>query len=321
MGIFRDRLNQLMSLQTDMSPTLPGSQAMRQRSPLYNTEKFYGIQPTVQPQQMPQVDTSHALSSISQLMGPTPAEREAELRKQEAHNNKMMKWAGLFDGLRQLGNLYTTYKGATPQQLQAPYGQLEQQADRQRKLQAADDAYRREYANAYMRLQHGLNDDARKAKLAEAQAKWFDTRGETAQQKAELEKLKAVLVVKQKDGSLWKFDQVSGELEQLKESDPLYIKYVQSQIDKNNRMGYGRSGKTTSTTNRNWKTLKKDAFGNVIGSTERIYSASADQPPRVTEKKVEKKSDKQKPKKPVKKGGGNTGNIDMSTLSNFSIRK
>lgn len=200
------------------------------------------VLPQEEQQTQPQVDTSHALSSISQLMGPTPAEREAELRKQEAHNNKMMKWAGLFDGLRQLGNLYTTYKGATPQQLQAPYGQLIQQADRKRKLQAADDAYRKDYANTYMRLQHGINDDARKAKIAEAQAKYFDARGEMAQQKAELEKLKAVRVVKQKDGSLWKFDPVSGELEQLKESDPLYSKYVQSQIDKNNRMGYGHSG-------------------------------------------------------------------------------
>jgi len=289
----------------------------------YYKQRF-SVQPLVQPEeqpQLPQVDSSHALESFAKLIGPTPAEREAKQRKQEEHNAKMQMWAGMFDGLRQLGNLYTTYKGATPQQLQTPYGQIEQISDRNRKQQAANDAYSREYALALSRLHHGFVDDARKAKVAEAQAKFFDTRGEAAKQKAELEKYKAARVVKHKDGSLYKFDPVSGELEQLKESDPLYSKYVQSQIDKNNRMGYGRSGKTTSTTNRNWKTLKKDAFGNVIGSTERIYSASADQPPRVTEKKVEKKSDKQKPKKPVKKGGGNTGNIDMSTLSNFSIRK
>lgn len=210
----------------------------------YYKQRF-SVQPLVQHEekpQQPQVDSSHALESFAKLIGPTPAEREAKQRKQEEHNAKMQTWAGLFDGLRQLGNLYTTYKGATPQQLQTPYGQIEQIADRNRKQQADNDAYSREYALALSRLHHGFVDDARKAKVAEAQAKFFDTRSEAAKQKAELEKYKAARVVKHKDGSLYKFDPVSGELEQLKESDPLYAKYVQSQIDRNNRSGNGRSG-------------------------------------------------------------------------------
>ena len=39
----------------------------------------------------------------------------------------MLAWTGLFDGLRQLGNLYFTSKGATPQQYtDKPYQQIQQ---------------------------------------------------------------------------------------------------------------------------------------------------------------------------------------------------
>lgn len=209
----------------------------------YYKQRF-SVQPLVQHEekpQQPQVDSSHALESFAKLMGPTPAEREAKQRKQEEHNAKMQTWAGLFDGLRQLGNLYTTYKGATPQQLQTPYGQIEQIADRNRKRQAANDAYSREYALALSRLHHGFVDDARKAKVAEAQAKFFDTRSEAAKQKAELEKYKAARVVKD-NGSLYKFDPVSGSLERLTETDPLYAEYIQAKIGRYNRMGQGGSG-------------------------------------------------------------------------------
>lgn len=269
-----------------MSPTLPGSQAMRQRSPLYNTEKFYGIQPTAQPQQMPQVDTSHALSSISQLMGPTPAEREAELRKQEAHNNKMMKWAGLFDGLRQLGNLYTTYKGATPQQLQAPYGQLEQQADRQRKLQAADDAYRREYANAYMRLQHGLNDDARKAKLAEAQLKWYKKRDEQNAEKVAIQKFKAETDRAYKNATLEQKERMNDIMADFY-AGRISLMEAQTKLAnvKANMGGFApqrslqQKETTTTTTDSKGHTTTKTVVSGPVGSTRSKGNSSNSTPP------------------------------------------
>jgi hypothetical protein len=70
----------------------------------------------------------------------------------------------------------------------------------------------------------------------------YDTKDELARQKAELDKLKAVRVIKNTDGSLLKYDPVTGTTEQLKESDPLYVELMNSRIARNNRTGGGRSG-------------------------------------------------------------------------------
>jgi hypothetical protein len=64
-----------------------------------------------------------------------------------------------------------------------------------------------------------------------------------------------------------KFDPVSGELEPLSEADPLYVEYMRSQINKNNRTGTGRSGGGSSQTY-GYRTTKWKEDGKVI--TERV---------------------------------------------------
>lgn len=192
---------------------------------------------------LPVIDTSNAIGSLAELLGPTPAEREAqELRRQQG-KAKMQMWAGLFDGLRQLGNLYAATKGATPQRYtDNPYQQVEQMADAQRQREDALINYGRQYYASLYNMQRQLNDDKRRNLLAEAQANYYNTRDDMARQKAELDKLKAVRVIKMQDGSLMKFDPISGAAEPLSEADPLYVEYKRSQINKNNRTGTGGGG-------------------------------------------------------------------------------
>jgi hypothetical protein len=203
-----------------------------------------------QPQQMPQVDTSNAIQSIAQLMGPTPAEREAQEQRLLKNKRKMIAWTGLFDGMRQLGNLYYASKGATPQQYtDKPYQQIEQNYMQERQLQDYLNRYSQAYAKQLFDWQQKMSDTERRDKIANAQAKYYDTRDEMAQQKAELDKMKAVRVIKQKDGSLMKFDPVSGTIEPLTEADPLYVEYMQSRINATNkRAGLIGAPVTTTTT-------------------------------------------------------------------------
>lgn len=208
-----------------------------------------GQQPQPQ-QQMPQVDTTNAIQSLAQLMGPTPAEREAQERKLLENKRKMIAWTGLFDGLRQLGNLYYATKGATPQQYtDKPYQAIEQNYMQERQLNDYLNRYSQAYARQLFDWQQKMSDTERRNKLADAQARYYDTRDEMAQKKAELDKLKAVRVIKQKDGSLMKFDPVSGSIEPLSEADPLYVDYMKSRINATNkRAGLIGAPVTTTTT-------------------------------------------------------------------------
>ena len=199
-----------------------------------------------QPQQteMPQVDRSNPIGSLAQMLGPTPAEREAQQKQLEQQRQKMTAWTALADGLRSLGNLYYTAKGARPQQFADPYKQINE--NYQRDKQNIDDAatYRQKYAQQLYTLQRQANEDSRKDILAKAQAKWYDTKDEMAHQKTELDKLKAVKVIKM-EGRLYKYDPSTGETEALTETDPLYQQYRESQIGRNNRAGTG-SGRGSS---------------------------------------------------------------------------
>lgn len=153
----------------------------------------------------------------------------------------MHGWTALFNGLRHLGNLYYAAKGAPGQKLSDPHQQIEQQYQEERKrLADIQDRNQKYYANLWG-LYRQMSDEQRRNTLAEAQAQYYGTRDEMARQKAELDKLKAVRVIKQKDGSLMKFDPVTGELDTLSEADPLYQEYVRSQINKYNRTGTGGS--------------------------------------------------------------------------------
>lgn len=206
-------------------------------------------QPTEQPgalpsgtvAEIPKIDSNDVIGSLTGILGPSPEERAAEEQRLQEHRRKMHGWTALFNGLRHLGNLYYATKGAPGQKYNDPHQQIEQQYQDERKRLADIHASDRNYYTSLWGLYRQINDEQRRNTLAEAQAQYYGTRDEMARQKAELDKLKAVRVIKQKDGSLMKFDPISGEAEPLTEADPLYQEYVRSQINKNNRTGIGGS--------------------------------------------------------------------------------
>lgn len=204
-------------------------------------------QQPVQPQQQITMPADgNYIGYVNDILGPTPAEREAQERRLQENKAKMNGWLGLFQGLGALGDLYYASKGVNPGKpdytAQATLNQ--QFADEKQRL---DNLYknRQAYANMLYTLQRQGKEDERKDKLANAQADWYSGRGEREREKAELEKLKAVRVIKMPNGSLMKFDPVSGNAEPLTEADPLYIKYKEAQINKINRTG-GGGGRSSS---------------------------------------------------------------------------
>ena len=135
-------------------------------------------QPQQQQTAQQQVDTSDPINSLAGMLV-TPAEREAREQKMLQNKRRMIAWTGLFDGLRQLGNLYFTTKGATPQQFtDKPYQQIE--ADYQAELKRQDDLAknRENYAKQLWNLKRQGVEDARKKALADAQVKWYGSREE-----------------------------------------------------------------------------------------------------------------------------------------------
>lgn len=191
--------------------------------------------------EIPKIDRNNVLGSLTGILGPSPEERAAEEQRLQEHRRKMHGWTALFNGLRHLGNLYYAAKGAPGQKLSDPHQQIEQQyQDERKRLADIQDRNQKYYANLWG-LYRQMSDEQRRNTLAEAQAQYYGTRDEMARQKAELDKLKAVRVIKQKDGSLMKFDPVTGELDTLSEADPLYQEYVRSQINRYNRTGIGGS--------------------------------------------------------------------------------
>lgn len=190
-------------------------------------------------QQQPQIDTSNAIGSLAEALGPTPAEREARQQRMERNRQQMQMWGGLFNGLRQLGNLYYTARGARPQRMEDPSGFINQEADRRQRLQDDMDNYRQRYAMQLYNLQRQQVDEARRAKLADAQASWYDTRGEMARLKGENDRLKAEKYVQLQDGRIAKLNAETGKIEALL---PLQEDEIRSRTNKNNRMGYGSGG-------------------------------------------------------------------------------
>lgn len=217
--------------------------------------------------ELPKIDSENVIGSLSGILGPSPEERAAEEQKLQEHRQKMHGWTALFNGMRHLANLYYATKGAPGQKYNDPHQLIEQQyQEERRRLADLHDRNQKYYANLWG-LYRQMNDEQRRNTLAEAQAQYYGTRDEMARQKAELDKLKAVRVIKQKDGSLMKFDPVSGEIEPLSEADPLYVEYMRSQINRNNRTGTGRSGGGSSQTY-GYRTTKWKEDGKVI--TERV---------------------------------------------------
>lgn len=187
--------------------------------------------------ELPKIDSNDVVGSLNGILGPSPEERAAEEKRLQEHRRQMHGWTSLFNGLRHLGNLYYAAKGAPGQKFSDPHQQIEQQYQDERKRLADIHAADRNYYTNLWGLYRQVNDEQRRNTLAEAQAQYYGTRDEMARQKSELDKLKAVRVIKQTDGSLVKFDPVTGETEQLKETDPLYVERMHSIIEKNRQQG------------------------------------------------------------------------------------
>lgn len=259
-----------------------------------------------QQQQQPVVDSSNAIGSLAQLLGPTPAEREAQLNKLERGRQQMAMWTGLFDGLRQLGNLYYTSKGARPQHYSDPYAEVDKTYARNK--QTLDDltAYNRQYAQQLYALQRQAGEDQRKDLLAQAQANYYDTRDEVARMKAENDRLKTEKYIEFQDGRIAKMNTETGRIEAL---TPLQEEEIRSRINKNNRMGYGRSSSGGGRSNSTYgykTTTYYDEQGRKI--TERVPTTPNQ--PAGKEKPTTKVT---QPKKPKKQGSG-------SAKSKVSIR-
>lgn len=202
-----------------------------------------------QQQQIPQVDTSNAIQSLAQLMGPTPAEREAQERKLLENKRKMIAWTGLFDGLRQLGNLYYATKGATPQQYtDKPYQTIEQNYMQERQLQDYLNRYSQAYAKQLFDWQQKMGDAERRDKIADAQARYYDTRDEMARLKGENDRLRAE---QQASVNEARRKQIELKTKQLEELHPLQKQKLQAMIkntlhNANRPYGGGRGGSRSS---------------------------------------------------------------------------
>lgn len=141
--------------------------------------------------QQPVIDTGNALGSLTDLLGPTPAEREAQERRMFDHKNKMQMWYGLFDGLRQLGNLYSTYRGASPMNITSTAPVIDQQYQQQRQFYNDMNNYRRNYAQQLYNLHRQQQADKRAGEKHQAEMGWYDTRSEMARAKADNDAIKA----------------------------------------------------------------------------------------------------------------------------------
>lgn len=227
-----------------------------------------GQQP--QQQQMPHIDPNNALQSLAQIMGPTPAEREAQERKLLENKRKMIAWTGLFDGMRQLGNLYYASKGATPQQYtDKPYQQIEQNYMQERQLQDYLNRYSQAYAKQLFDWQQKMSDTERRDKIANAQAKYYDTRDEMARLKGENDRLRAE---QQASVNEARRKQIELKTKQMEELHPLQKQKLQAMIkntlhNANRPYGGGRGGGSRSSSSDPFEELAAQLHDNpdIIG--------------------------------------------------------
>lgn len=258
---------------------------------VFNTDN---VPPSPKPQ--PVVDTRNSIVSLATLLGPTPEEREAQQRKLQGHKSKMAAWTGLFDGLRNLGNLYAVSKGATPQQYSNPYKAVDQQATEAQQWLDNIQRNRQNYAMMLHNLQRQGDQDEMRRQAHEAQLKWYDTRDEMARLKADNDKLKTEKYIELQDGRIAK---VNAETGKLLEMLPYQINEVESRTRKNDRTGGGGRGGSRTSSNYGYKIVKhRDPESGDIITTRTPATAP-----------VENKNGKRR---------GKSG-VNTKILSNFSI--
>ena len=122
--------------------------------------------------EVPKYDGGDVYQYMSRLLGPSPEERQAEEDAALAHKRKMQGWAGFFNGLRHLGNLYFTTRGAPSQQYRTdPTLAVEQNYQAERERLARNREERRQYYsdiwNQERQARRDALDDRRQARLEE----------------------------------------------------------------------------------------------------------------------------------------------------------
>lgn len=195
-----------------------------------------------QAQQQPQIDTSDPINSLaSQLV--TPAEREAQEQRMLKNKRRMIAWTGLFDGLRNLANLYSVSKGASPMKFtDNPYQQIESSYQQERQRQNSLNDYRDKYANTLYNLQRQADQDKMRRESHQAQMKWYDTRDEMARLKGENDRLKAEEQTRLTEA---RRKNVEEKTRQMQELHPLQKRKLEAVIRNtlnNANRPYGRSG-------------------------------------------------------------------------------
>ena len=208
MGFFSDylrsRRNQGLPLvatqsqqtgQDRQATLMPVQGTLRDRSVLFNPERFWGVPAgggdTVATDGTGGVDTSNAIGSLAEILGPTPAEREARERRALEHKGKMSAWSGLFDGLRQLGNLYFTAHGATPQVYGDVYGQIDRQYEAARQRQDMSENYRRQYALQKQQLERQAEQDRMAHEKHQAEMDYYRQRDQLNAEKVAIQRFNA----------------------------------------------------------------------------------------------------------------------------------
>ena len=218
--------------------------------------------PSQQPQ-LPQVDTSNPIGSIAEILGPTPAEREARERRAMESKAKMASWAGLFDGLRQFGNLYSVYKGSTPQQLSSPYQTINDEVNQQRAIADANDNYRRQYAQSLYNLRRQMNQDQMQRETHKAQLDWYKNRDEQNARKVDIQQFKAEADAAYKEATLEQKEKILDIRRQVADN---LISYREGQLEiarirANKAGGSGGGGRSNAGTTKT-TTVDYDENGN-----------------------------------------------------------
>lgn len=298
--------------QSQTAPALPNSQ---QQSPLYNTEKFYSVTPTATVEQ-PKIDTSNAIGSLAEMLGPTPAEREAQQNRLERGRQQMAMWTGLFDGLRQLGNLYYTAKGARPQQYSDPYKTIDENYNRE--VKRLDDLaqYRRAYAKTLYDLQRQAGIEEQNRALNEAKIDWYRNRDEQNAEKVAVQRFRAETDRMYKTATLEQKERMNDIMADYY-SGRISLMAAQEELAKvraaNGGFGSGRGGGVGEY--EVVQTSGIDEKGNKWTKKKRVRISPSGEEKTTEQTTVEPKKNKKSASKQVKKG------IDASKLKGFTIRK
>lgn len=213
---------------------------------IYDNLKKQREQQAISQPQQPQIDTSDPINSLAGMLV-TPAEREAQQQKLMENKRKMLLWTGLFDGLRNLGNLYSVSKGARPQQYtDNPYKTIEM--GYQQEMKNLDDVYknRQAYAQQLYNWQRMGEQDQMRREAHDAQMKYYQTRDEQNARKMELAEFKAKTDA----------DYKKATLDQKNAINEVRIRLLEGQISKTEAdrqyklimMGNAQAGTKTTTT-------------------------------------------------------------------------